>query len=100
MDTGVDCAVSGSFLRLTADGKIPPNATTPVFYTHDWAYAPIGPERERQLFDLKTDPYAETNIAADHSDVVKELHERFTKWLEDLESPAETMELLGEEALG
>ncbi|MEE8398263.1 MAG: sulfatase, partial [Desulfobacterales bacterium] len=59
-DTGIDCAVTGNFLRLTEDGRIPPKATTPVIYTADWAYAPIGPERQRQLFDLKADPYAET----------------------------------------
>ncbi len=98
-DTGVDCAVSGVFLRLTEDGRIPAKATTPVIYTRDWAYAPVGPERERQLFDLKADPYAETNIAADSPDIVKELHERFEGWLQSLDSPTETLDLLGEDAL-
>ena len=97
--TGVECAVSGGFLRLTEDGRIPPKATTPVIYTEDWAYAPVGPERERQLFDLKADPYAETNIAADHPDRVKDLHERFTTWLQDLDSPTETLDLLRDDAL-
>lgn len=98
-DTGADCAVTGNFLRLTKDGKIPPEATTPVLYTADWAYAPIGPERQRQLFDLKADPDAETDVAADHPDVVKDLHRRLTAWLQDLESPVETLDLLGEDAL-
>lgn len=98
-NTGVDVAVSGGFLRLTEDGKIPPKATTPVIYTKDWAYAPIGPDRERQLFDLNTDPYGETNIADDHPDVVKNLHERFTLYLKDLDSPIETLDLLEEGVL-
>jgi arylsulfatase A-like enzyme len=98
-NTGVNVAVSGGFHRWPEDGKIPPNATTPVIYTNDWAYAPIGPERERQLFDLNTDPYAETNIAADHPNIVKDMHERLTQWLKDLESPSETLDLLREDAL-
>lgn len=98
-DTGVDIAVSGGFLRLDADGKIPPNATTPVLYTRDWAYAPIGPERERQLFDLNTDPYAEANVAGDNPGMVKDLHERLVGYLKDLDSPDETLALLDDDAL-
>ena len=98
-DTGNDCAVTGCFLRLNEEGKIPPNATTPVIYTKDWAYAPVGPKRERQLFNLRTDPYAETDVASEHGDVVRDLHRRFTGWLQDLESPDETLALLGEDAL-
>ena len=98
-DTGVDCAVTGGYLRLTEDGRIPAKATTPVLHTKDWAYAPVGPERERQLFDLNADPHAETNIAADRPDIIKELHERFTAWLKSLDSPTETLDLLGEDAL-
>ncbi len=98
-DTGVDCAVSGNFLRLDEDGRIPADATTPVFYTTDWAYAPIGPERQRQLFDLQADPLAEANVAAAQPEVVTDLHERFTRWLQDLQSPQATLDLLGDDAL-
>jgi hypothetical protein len=95
----MDCAISGNFLRLDEDGRIPADATTPVLYTEDWAYAPIGPERQRQLFDLRTDPYAETDVAAAHPDTVANLHARFTDWLKDLQSPPETLDLLGDDAL-
>jgi len=98
-NTGVDCAVSGCYLRLTEEGKIPPKATTPVLYKQDWAYAPIGPDRERQLFDLSTDAYAETNVAGGHPDTVRELHERLMAWLKGLDSPAEALDLLREDAL-
>lgn len=95
VDTGTDCAVSGSFLRLTEEGGVPPKATTPVLYTEDWAYAPIGSEGRGELFDLKADPYAETDIAPAHPDVVKDLHGRLTAWLQDLESPVELLDVLG-----
>jgi len=93
-DTGVDFAVSGSFLRLAEDGGIPPGETTPILYTREWAYAPIGPAGEPELFDIKNDPYTETDISADHPGVAKELHEQFIAWLESLDAPTECLEAL------
>ncbi|MHB9033122.1 MAG: sulfatase, partial [Anaerolineae bacterium] len=60
-----DYAISGSFLRPAA-GAVASKWVTPVLYTERWAYAPIGPEGERQLFALETDPNAEVNIAQDN----------------------------------
>lgn len=92
--TGADCAVAGSYLRRTPNGAIPPCATTPVLYTDRWAYAPIGPDGGRQLFDLHADPYAETDVGADHPEEVAALNERLEGWLRDMDSPAETIDLL------
>jgi len=93
-DTGVDCAVSSGFLRLTEEGTIAANDTTPVLYTRDWAYAPIGANGEPELYDIKSDPYAETDIAAANPDTVKELHRKLIAWLQDLDAPAETLAVL------
>ena len=98
-DTGNDCAVSACMLRVPKEGKIPAGATTPVLYTDNWAYAPIGPKWQRQLFAIKDDPYCEKNVAADHPDVVKKLHDRLAKWLKDVDAPAEALAVLEDDAL-
>jgi len=64
---------------------------TPVVYTTQWAYAPIGMEGARELFDLDADPYAENNIAPDHPDLVQELHQKLLDWLREIDAPPEAI---------
>jgi arylsulfatase A-like enzyme len=90
-DTDTDYAICGSYLRPSPDGAIPAEATTPVLYTEQWAYAPIGPDGKQQLFDLTTDPYGETDVASDNPDVVQSLHSRLIDWLESLDAPEEAL---------
>ena len=97
--TGNDCAVSACMLRVPEDGKIPAGATTPVLYTDEWAYVPIGPKWQRQLFAINDDPYCEKDVAADHPDVAKKLHDRLAKWLKDLDAPPEALAVLKDDAL-
>jgi arylsulfatase A-like enzyme len=87
-------AICGSKLN-GKDGRVAPQSVTPVLYTPEWAYAPIGPEGERELFALADDPYAEDNVAAAHPDVVKELHALLLGWLRDIGAAQETIALLG-----
>jgi len=83
-------AVAACFMRDKP--AVPPGkACTPVLYTRQWAYAPLGPEGEQQLFDLASDPYAETNVAADHPDRVAELRGQFFGWMRDVGAPAEAV---------
>ena len=95
-DTDTDYAICGSHLRPSPDGTIPAEATTPVLYTEQWAYAPIGPDGQKQLFDLTADPYGETDVASDNPDVVQSLHRRLLDRLEQLDAPSEAMALLKE----
>jgi len=88
-----ELAVSGAFMRPTGEGTIGPRHSTPVIYAKQWAYAPVGADGERELFDLGHDPYAETNVAGDHADVADELHRRFLDWLTDLDAPPELVGL-------
>ena len=85
-----DCAISASRLRIEP-GEPPRKWTTPVLYTEKWAYAPIGMEGERELYDLDADPYAESNVAADHPEVVSELHGRLVEWLKEMGAPEEAL---------
>ncbi len=87
-----DFAICGCHLRKK-EGQVPSTAVTPVLYTETWAYAPIGLQGERELFDLTTDPYGETNIAADHPEVVQELHSKLLQWLQDMNAPANAIEV-------
>jgi len=81
-----DCAISASFGKLDYD-TLPQKATTPVVYTQKWAYAPIGAEGERELYDLGADPACDANVAADHADVCDDLHTRLLGWLDGIDAP-------------
>ena len=85
-----DFAICGCYIRKK-DGRIPSTAVTPVLYTEQWAYVPIGPNSEVELFDLTADPYGETNVAAEHPDIVKNLHGRLVQWLQDMDAPDEAV---------
>ncbi len=45
--------------------------------TADWKYAynPRNPERDEELYDLRTDPEETSNVAASHPDIVTEMRE-------------------------
>ena len=68
--------------------------TTPVLYTEKWAYAPVGMEGVAELYDIAADPYAETDIVADHPDVVQELHAKLIGWLREIDAPDEAIAAL------
>jgi len=86
-----DCAVCASFLRPAEDGRISPKAVTPVLYTRQWAYAPIGPYGERELYEVENDPHCETNIIDKHAEAAAELHGRLLRWMRELDAPAEAI---------
>lgn len=80
--------------HLWKDKTKPGKKTTPVVYTRQWAYCPVGAAGERELYDLTVDPYAEKNVAAAHKDVVKDLHQRMLDWLKQMDAPALAIETL------
>ena len=87
-----DFAVAGQYLRRDQAG-IPPGACTPVVYTKEWAYAPIGQEGAPELFHLATDPYAEKDVSADHPDAASDMHEKLVSWLREIGAPAAALEV-------
>jgi len=68
-----DFTVSGCHVR-TPDSQPPRKAVTPFLVTDQWGYAPVGALGSPELFDLSTDGLAETDVAQDHMDIVRELH--------------------------
>jgi arylsulfatase A-like enzyme len=87
-----DIAICGCFLRRQ-EGHLSDTAVTPMVYTHQWAYAPFGPEGTAELFDLHQDPGATTNVIADHPDVAHELHARLITWLESIDAPGDALDV-------
>jgi len=85
-----DFALTGGFLRLK-DGNLPAKSVTPALYTAKWCYVPFGPEAERQLFDLESDQYAESNIIAEHVSTAEALHAQLVQWLRKVDAPDETV---------
>jgi arylsulfatase A-like enzyme len=83
-------AVSGQFWRPGQKSGGVPNCS-PVVYSREWAYAPIGAEKTPELFDLRSDPYAETNVAAEHPEVCKQMHEKLLGWLTEMNAPDEAV---------
>ena len=86
-----DFAISTMFHRADQD-HIATSGTTPALYTEKWAYAPIGAYRERELYDLEADPYAEVNVASEHAETVQDLHERLLGWLRGVGAPQEAID--------
>jgi len=90
--TGAGChrefVVSGCFVR--GDG-VPRKAVTPFLVTEEWGYAPVGAEGEPELYDLRADPLAAENIAAENEDVVREMHDLFLGYLRENGAPAEAI---------
>lgn len=86
-----DFAVSASFLRLT-DGKLKPKSTIPMLYDEEWAYTPVGPDGQPELYDMKSDPGAEANLAPDNPQVINSLHKKLIDWLRELDAPPEAVE--------
>ena len=82
-------AITASFLRFDQQ---PLKVNTPVLYTEEWAYAPIGRTGERELYELESDPGADANVADDHPAVVREMHERFIGWLKEMDAPQAAIE--------
>lgn len=84
-----EIAITASFLR---GAPAPPCAVTPVVYTPEWAYVPIGAGGARELYRLPTDPYAERDVLAEAPEVADDLHDRLVEELRALEAPGEAIE--------
>ncbi len=85
-----DCAICGCFLRQR-DGAVSETAVTPALYTDNWVYVPIGPDSRCELYDLRSDPYAEVNVAAEYPERTEEFHKSLVQWLRDIDAPAEAL---------
>ena len=48
---------------------------------------PSDPTALPELFDLEADPYAESNVIADHQDIAQDLHAKLIQWLRDIDAP-------------
>ena len=61
----------------------------PVLYTERWAYAPIGADGQRELYDLDIDPLAAKEIGFGRSDMLEKLHGQLVTWLNEIGVPPE-----------
>ena len=87
-------AITAQHLRRHAGARQSSNWTTPVLYTKRWAYAPIGANRTAELYDITSDPYAQSDVASEQPVVVPQLHEKLIAWLRELDTPPEAIEVL------
>jgi len=85
-----DYAISAGFCRTTPPEK-PVKGITPVLYTQKWAYTPIGPTAQPELYDLDTDPYAETDVSGDNLQIVSQLHNQLIDWLKNINAPPQAV---------
>ena len=84
--------VSGAFLRKK-EGEEMKEVSTPVVYTEEWAYTPIGLEGNPELFNLNEDPYAENNVYADNKETADKMHEKLIQWMKEMDAPEEALEI-------
>ena len=86
-----DFAITAQHLRPDGGARQRSNWTTPVLYTERWAYAPIGAHGAPELYDLASDPHAESDIASSHPGVTAQLHDSLVSWLRSIDAPAEAV---------
>ena len=96
---GREYAVSGCHVRPQG-GAPPREATTPFLVTQQWGYAPVGARGRCELYDLRVDPLATTDVARDHPQVLAELHEMLLAHLEAHAAPEAMRGLWHEDTLG
>jgi len=85
-----DLVICSPYLRLREDGQLG-GVDTPMMYSKEWGYVPIGLEKMPELYRIREDRCAERNVIQDHRDVAREMHERFLSWLRDLNAPEEAL---------
>lgn len=86
---------SGSFRNeavcashISPDGSdIPSEGMMPVMYTERYAYVPVRPEGNAELYDLGTDPCAENNIAQEMPEVSGKMRERLRCYMDNISAP-------------
>ncbi len=88
-----EVAISAGFLRA-AEG-MPPCSSTPVVYSREWAYVPVGALGERELYRLADDPYAEHDVASEMPALAEDMHRLMLEELRALGAPAEAIAALG-----
>jgi arylsulfatase A-like enzyme len=87
-----DVAVSGGHI-VTGGPGLPVGATTPFLVTQRWGYAPVGASGRHELFDLQSDPLAETDVSFDFPQEVADLHEAYLSHLSAHSASEETLKL-------
>lgn len=83
-ESGREYAVSGSYLDPEGeDGRLPSCSVTPFLVTEEWGYAPVGAEREPELYRLQNDPLAKEDLARGNDETLAELDRLFLTHLEE-----------------
>ncbi|MBN1670687.1 MAG: sulfatase-like hydrolase/transferase [Kiritimatiellae bacterium] len=77
-----DHVVSGCHVHTKGEA-VPKKCVTPFVIAGQWGYAPVGAAGRGELYDLRADPLAETNVAADNPAVCKELHGLLVRHLQE-----------------
>ncbi|NQT53126.1 sulfatase-like hydrolase/transferase, partial [bacterium] len=68
-----DHVVSGCCIQAPADGR-PRKAVTPFVTTRSWGYAPVGAHGTQELYELMSDPLAETDVSDGNESVLADMH--------------------------
>lgn len=79
------CALSGCHLK--PETGIPAKAITPFLVTKKWGYTPVNPAGEPELFDLTTDPLAQTPVEKPDTKILNDLNQLFLQHLEQQQAP-------------
>lgn len=85
-----DIAVASQTAAWTKPG---PRGVTPMLYSDEWAFAPVGSKGNPELYLLADDPACQLNVAQDNSGAVSDLTTHLHDWLRQLEAPLDVLDL-------
>jgi arylsulfatase A-like enzyme len=81
-----DFAISSQFINYNLK-SLAAEATTPVLYTAKWAFVPVGPQGDPELFDWTNDPLCMDNVLENNPIATRQLKDLFISWLEEMDAP-------------
>ncbi|NOY75068.1 MAG: sulfatase-like hydrolase/transferase [Kiritimatiellaeota bacterium] len=83
------CAVSSP--KVDYDAPLNPKMNTPFVTDGKWGCVLVGPNGEKQLFDLEIDPFAENDVSSEFPEKMEEMCEMFREHMAEFEGGENAM---------
>ncbi|MEM7538374.1 MAG: sulfatase [Chloroflexota bacterium] len=86
-------AITAKYVRNNDEGELPRYVMTPMLYTTEWAYTPVGSSLDGapELYAIADDYYAEQNVIDQYPQIADGLHNKFLGWMRAMGAPEDAI---------